>query len=622
MSKNLRGLSARQPFDPGLHEETLAAAVSGEERPFAKLAARFLTGEASLLGASSCYDFTRQWQDGKRVHACDGTACLVSGRQPELRTRLEGHFGPAEIGRATCLGQCHRNDAFLRDGATGFLADLAHPGSPASETSHPRLSRGLPPVQTIKADQADQPTQADQIDQPSQPSQRVSTGPAQSPVPSVPTGTNVTPPILLAPLPPPEDYYTTLLDHLRDPAQALIEITHSGLRGRGGAGYPFHLKLMAARDAHGERKYVVCNADEGDPGAFSDKWLLEERPHAVLAGMLAVARIIGAEEGVLYIRAEYPEAIRAIQAAIARFEALTLAVAGGGSNGGNASGAAPPLRFHVVAGAGAYVCGEETALLNSIEGLRPEVRTRPPYPTHYGLFGQPTLLSNVETLANLPAILTAGGRTYAARGTTDCTGTKLVSLDGGFRRPGVYEIEMGTPLREILNDLGGGTRYPVKAYQIGGPLGGLVPASKVADLTLDFASFGHHGFLLGHAGIVAIPARFPLADLLAHLFAFAARESCGKCFPCRIGTRRGQELLAGALHQGRKIDPALFADLLATLEDGSLCALGGGLPLPVRNALTYFGDELAPLFAPSNQDAATPKDLSAADLVAKSWPVE
>lgn len=606
MSNNLRGLSARQPFDPGLHEETLAAAVAGEERPFANLAARFLTGEASLLGASSCYDFTRQWQDGKRVYVCDGTACLVSGRQPELRTRLEGHFGPAEIGRATCLGQCHRNDAFLRDGATGFLADLAPPGSPASEISHPPSSRRLPPVPSVKADQADQ---ADEPNQADQPSQRVPTGTARSPVPSVPTGTNVTPPILLAPLPPPEDYYATLLDHLRDPAQALIEITHSGLRGRGGAGYPFHLKLKAAREAQGERKYVVCNADEGDPGAFSDKWLLEERPHAVLGGMLAVARIIGATAGVLYIRAEYPEAIRAIQAAIARFEALTLSVPSGGSNGGNASGTAPPFRFHVVAGAGAYVCGEETALLNSIEGLRPEVRTRPPYPTHYGLFGQPTLLSNVETLANLPSILTAGGQAYAARGTADCTGTKLVSLDGGFRRPGVYEIEMGTPLREILDDLGGGTRYPVKAYQIGGPLGGLVPASKVADLTLDFASFAHHGFLLGHAGIVAIPAHFPMADLLAHLFAFAARESCGKCFPCRIGTRRGQELLEGALHQGRKIDPALLADLLATLEDGSLCALGGGLPLPVRNALTYFGDELAPLFSANAQDGSASRGL-------------
>ena len=155
---------------------------------------------------------------------------------------------------------------------------------------------------------------------------------------------------------------------------------------------------------------------------------------------------------------------------------------------------------------------------------------------------------------------------------------------------------MGTPLRQILHDLGGGTRYPVKAYQVGGPLGSLVPAGQVDDLTLDFESFARQGFLLGHAGIIAIPTHFPIPDLLAHLFAFAARESCGKCFPCRIGTRRGQELLEGALHQGRKIDRRLFADLLDTLEDGSLCALGGGLPLPVRNALTHFGDELAPLF--------------------------
>lgn len=575
MSRNLRGLAARLALDPGLHAQTQAAATSGQERPFAALAESSHTGEASLIGASSCYHFPRQHREGKRVFACDGTACLVSGRTTAVAARLAEHFGPEAIGQMTCLGQCHRNDAFLHEGATSFLDELPRLNPPSEVTGSACWAHFPSPVQPVPAVS------------PTQPVQSVPGAPA------APTGTHVSSPILLAPLPSPEDFYATLLAHLRDPEQALIEITHSGLRGRGGAGFPLHLKLKAAREAPGEPKYVVCNADEGDPGAFSDKWLLEERPHAVLGGMLAAARIIGAAEGVLYIRAEYPEAIQAMQAAIARFEALT-------RTGGNEHHAVPPFRFHVVTGAGAYVCGEETALLNSIEGLRPEVRTRPPYPTHYGLFGQPTLLSNVETLANLPAILTAGGRTYAARGIPACTGTKLVSLDGGFRRPGVYEIEMGLPLREILDDLGGGTRYPVKAYQIGGPLGGLVPASKVADLTLDFESFAHHGFLLGHAGIVAIPARFPLAELLIHLFAFAARESCGKCFPCRIGTRRGQELLEGALHQGRKIDRALFADLLATLEDGSLCALGGGLPLPVRNALTYFGDELAPLFTRSS----------------------
>ena len=535
MSTNLRGLAARLGLDPGLHGESLAAAASNQPRPFAPLAESSHLSEASLMGASSCYHFPPQQREGKRVFACDGTACLVSGRTTAVAARLAEHFGPEAIGHATCLGQCHRNDAFLHEGATALLDDLPYP-RPSAE--------GIGPV-------------------------------GRSPLAS---------PILLAPLPSPADYYATLLDHLRFPEQALNEITHSGLRGRGGAGFPLHLKLKAAREAPGARKFVVCNADEGDPGAFSDKWLLEERPHAVLGGMLAAARIIGAETGVLYIRAEYPEAIPAIQRAIADFEALTLP-------GGEAC-AGGPLRFHIVRGAGAYVCGEETALLNSIEGLRPEVRTRPPYPTSHGLYGQPTLLSNVETLANLPAILTAGGRAYATLGLPACSGTKLVSLDGGFRRPGVYEVEMGTPLRQILDDLGGGTRYPVKAYQIGGPLGGLVPASKVAELTLDFESFAHHGFLLGHAGIVAIPTHFPLAELLAHLFAFAARESCGKCFPCRIGSRRGQELVEGALHQGRRIDPALFDDLLDTLEGGSLCALGGGLPLPVRNALTQFREEL------------------------------
>ena len=245
---------------------------------------------------------------------------------------------------------------------------------------------------------------------------------------------------------------------------------------------------------------------------------------------------------------------------------------------------------------GAYICGEETALLSSIEGQRPEVRTRPPYPTQQGLFNKPTVVNNVETLANLPFIMKNGGKAYAAIGTPKSTGTKLVSLDGHFNRPGIYEVDMGTPLRKVIDELAGGFRTKVKAMHIGGPLGGLVPVSKIDELTVDFDSFSKAGFLLGHASVVCIPDDYPLIGYIEHLFRFTAHESCGKCFPCRIGSTRGYELVDKARTSDFKIDQTLFSDLLETLETGSLCALGGGLPLPVKNALRYFEDELSPYF--------------------------
>jgi NADH-quinone oxidoreductase subunit F len=242
------------------------------------------------------------------------------------------------------------------------------------------------------------------------------------------------------------------------------------------------------------------------------------------------------------------------------------------------------------------VCGEETALLNSIEGLRPEVRVRPPYPTQYGLFGKPTVLSNVETFANLHWIIEKGGLVFANIGTKLSKGTKLVSLDSHFNRPGVYEITMGTPVNDIINLFGLGFKNPIKAIQIGGPLGGIVPIHKLAELTLDFESFNAAGFLLGHAGFVCIPDDFPIITYLKHLFKFTADESCGKCFPCRIGSQRGFEMLEKVQTENYKIDRQLFHDLLETLEKGSLCALGGGLPLPIRNAMQYFEKELEPYF--------------------------
>jgi NADH-quinone oxidoreductase subunit F len=316
---------------------------------------------------------------------------------------------------------------------------------------------------------------------------------------------------------------------------------------------------------------------------------MEERPHALLMGMMMAGYLIGASYGVLYIRAEYPESVMIINEAIEELYAK-------GYLGENILGSGFRFNFKVIKAQGAYICGEETALLSSIEGQRPEVRVRPPYPTQQGLFNKPTVVNNVETLANLPFIMQNGGAAYAAIGTPKSTGTKLISLDSHFNRPGIYEVDMGTPLRKVIDELGGGFKVPVKAMHIGGPLGGLVPVSKIDHLTVDFDSFAREGFLLGHASIICIPEDFPLIVYIEHLFRFTAHESCGKCFPCRLGSTRGYEMIDKARTTDYRMDRNLMADLLETLEKGSLCALGGGLPLPVKNALQYFDKELAPYF--------------------------
>lgn len=537
MSKNLRGLSARKGVAEGLYDAVASAAghddASGDER-LISVAGDFMTGHAAVMGSSSFYDFLRSDHIGKKAFVCDGTACLTSGRQADIKRSLLERYAPNEIGVVTCLGHCHANDAFMVNGEIRIVG-------------------------------------------------------GDGTVPAMRTSTNADRPALLAPTGDAGEYYSLADRWVSDTAAALKELELSGLRGRGGAGFPFHLKVKSSLEAKAAKKYIVCNADEGDPGAFSDKWLLEERPHSVLFGMLMTGIITGADTGVVYIRGEYPLAVRKTREAVREIEDA-------GITAGSSGEAAFRFRFHVVEGSGAYICGEETSLLNSLEGLRPEVRTRPPFPAVYGLFGMPTVLSNVETFANIHYILKEGGSVYAALGTKNSPGTKLVSLDGAFNSPGLLEVRMGTALRTVIDEMGGGTRYPVKAFQVGGPLGGLVPASKVDDLTLDFESFSREGFLLGHAGIVSIPADFPIIKLLEHLFEFTEKESCGKCFPCRIGSVRGHEMLSGAAEKGRKIDRQLFDDLLETMQFGSLCALGGGLPLPVMNALHWFNDELEEYF--------------------------
>lgn len=549
MSKNIGFLSGRKGLTENLFEELgVIADRQGTvpEEEINRLADEFLLGKANVYGSVTFYDFLRPENQGKKVYVCNGSACLTAGTQDSLTNKLGEHFPASEIGTMCCLGRCHENNAFHYAGQN-YSGDAIH---------------HIAEIKSGKSGPADH--------------YRVAA-----------LGTQV----LTAEFPGLEAFYSTLNNSLKKtPDELLSGIKTSGLRGRGGAGFPTGMKLESCKNTAGKQKFIVCNADEGDPGAYSDRYIMEQRPHSLLLGMILAGYIIGADTGVLYIRGEYPESIAAMEAAI---EAATHA----GYIGENILGSGFSFRFKVIKAQGAYICGEETALLSSIEGQRPEVRVRPPYPTQQGLFNLPTAVNNVETLANIPWILENGGDRFAALGRGRSTGTKLLCFDGHFNNPGLYEVDMGTPLRQAIDELGGGFRHDIKAMHIGGPLGGLVPVSKIDDLTVDFESFAQNGFLLGHGSVVCIPQDFPLIQYLEHLFEFTAHESCGKCFPCRLGSTRGAEMLAKARHGGYQINRTLFNDLVETMEIGSLCALGGGLPLPVKNALKYFEQELEPYFS-------------------------
>ncbi len=550
MSENLSELSGRKGLEQNLFEGLVNKAKeefgSPSKESLEALAEEFLIGDAVTYGASTFYDFLRPENKNKKVYICSGSTCLLAGTQDELKGELKQHFKEEEIGHMCCLGRCHENSAFNYNGnnysakSTEEIADIVK-------------------NKTVAADNYRVECHSD----------------AQ---------------VLTAEFPGIATYYDIFKQAIKtDPADVLQEIKDSGIRGRGGAGFPMGFKLESCRNTESDQKFIVCNADEGDPGAYSDRYLMEEQPHAVLMGMMLAGYVTGANKGVVYIRAEYPESVAIVKQAVKDIEDAGLL-------GNNIQGSNFSYWFKVIEAAGAYICGEETALLSSIEGQRPEVRVRPPYPTQQGLFNKPTVVNNVETLASLPYILKHGGKAYAAIGTGKSSGTKLVCLDSFFNKPGMYEVAMGTPLKVVVDELGGGFKKAVKALHIGGPLGGIVPMHKIDDLSVDFESFAQNGFLLGHASVVSIPQDFPMVKYLEHLFEFTADESCGKCFPCRLGSVRGQEMLAKAQEGEYQIDRELMDDLLETMEVGSLCALGGGLPLGIKNALMYFDDELKQYF--------------------------
>lgn len=549
MSDNLSALSGRKGLEENLFDQLVKKAkVTGtpDDETLRSLAQEYLMGEAITYGTASFYDFLKKEHEGGRVHVCNGSACLVAGTQENVKKKLSAQFKPEEIGHMCCLGRCHENSAFNLNGHN-YSGDAIDHLDTLIQSKKSRLD-----TYRVEA--------------------------------------NVPDPVLTG-APIDAGQFAVLFQEVlkKGADQALAEIKKSGIRGRGGAGFPMAMKLAACRDAVSQQKFIVCNADEGDPGAYSDRYLLEKQPLLVLFGMMVSGYIVGANRGALYIRGEYPEAVRIVQQAVEDLIAIGLVGKEIGSSGFR-------FDFKVIEGAGAYICGEETALLSSLEGQRPEVRVRPPYPTQHGLFNKPTVVNNVETQAALYWILKNGGDAYAEFGTEKSTGTKLVCLDSFFKKPGLYEINMGTPFEDVIYGFGGGFKSPVKAVHVGGPLGGIVPVRKIKDLTLDFESFSKEGFLLGHAGIVSIPEAFPMIDYLHHLFQFTADESCGKCFPCSIGSVRGMEMIDHSREGSAKLDRQLMDDLLETMETGSLCALGGGLPLGVKNALHYFKDELNDYF--------------------------
>lgn len=371
------------------------------------------------------------------------------------------------------------------------------------------------------------------------------------------------------------------------PAEEIVaDVLASGLRGRGGAGFPAGIKWRTVLEAEADQKYVCCNADEGDSGTFADRMLMEGDPFTLLEGMAIAGLATGATQGLIYVRSEYPDAIAILRTAIdiARVD---------GWLGDDVLGSGRAFDVRVVEGAGSYVCGEETAMLESLEGKRGMVRPKPPIPALQGLFGKPTLVNNVLTLAAVPGIMADGAAAYQALGMERSRGTQVFQLAGNIARGGIVELAFGVTLGELVEGYGGGTRSgrPLRAVQVGGPLGAYLPADTL-DVPMDYEALAAAGGLLGHGGIVAFDDTVDMAAQARFAMEFCAAESCGKCTPCRIGSTRGVEVIdriTAGIDRDRNL--VLLEDLCTTMTDGSLCAMGGLTPLPVRSALAHFPED-------------------------------
>ena len=543
MSRNISLLSGKKDDKNSLFGKI---SVSPNENSDAQLAGEYNLGVSTIHSTKSFYDFLSEDFKSKKAYVCTGSACMCRGTQDNVNQKLKSKLGEDSVGEMICLGRCYENSAFYYNGENYSGDDINQLDDILSgnHKSTPYTMKSFSDTSFLVEDEVFS-TYKDFKD-------------------------------LL------ETCFQTdkndLIDTLKD----------SGLRGRGGAGFPTGMKWEFCKAQEAKAKYVVCNADEGDPGAYSDRYLLEEQALKVLFGMVICGYIIGSKQGFMYIRGEYPESIDITNEALSKLRELNLL-------GENILGTGFDFDMNVVEGQGAYICGEETALIASIEGRRAEVDVRPPFPVVEGLYKKPTVVNNVESLAAVALIFKHGSDSYKAIGNGRSLGTKLISLDGHFNNPGLYEVDLGTPLGTIIDDIGGGFNEDIKAIQIGGPLGGIVPVDILRSLTLDFEVFAEAGFLLGHASFVCIPRSFSAVEYAKHLFAFTAHESCGKCFPCRLGSTRGKEMLGSAIDGKQKFSEELIYDLLETMEVGSLCALGGGLPLAIKNLLEHCNDEFKPL---------------------------
>ena len=543
MSRNISLMSGKKDDKNSLFGKI---SVSPNETSDAQLAGEYNLGVSTIHSTKSFYDFLSEDFKTKKAYVCTGSACMCRGTQEDVTQKLKKKLGEDSVGEMICLGRCYENSAFYYDGEN-------YSGDDINQLDNILAGKHKSLPYTMKSYSETSFLVENKI---------FSTY---------------------------EDFKELLLNCFASDKDDLIStLKDSGLRGRGGAGFPTGMKWEFCKAQEAKAKYVVCNADEGDPGAYSDRYLLEEQALKVLFGMVICGYIIGSNQGFMYIRGEYPESINITNVALAKLRELGLL-------GENILGSGFDFDMNVVEGQGAYICGEETALIASIEGRRAEVDVRPPFPVVEGLYKKPTVVNNVESLAAVAAIFKHGSESYKSIGNGRSLGTKLISLDGFFNNPGLYEVDLGTSLGYIIDEIGGGFNTDIKAIQIGGPLGGIVPVDKLKSLTLDFEVFAEAGFLLGHASFVCIPMSFSAVEYAKHLFAFTAHESCGKCFPCRLGSTRGKEMLGLAIDNNQKFSEELIYDLLETMEVGSLCALGGGLPLAIRNLLEHCGDEFQPL---------------------------
>ncbi len=385
-----------------------------------------------------------------------------------------------------------------------------------------------------------------------------------------------------------DDGYQALEKALKTmtPEQVIEEIKVSGLGGRGGAGFPTWFKWNAARQSAGEEKYLICNADEGDPGAFMDRAVIESDPHNLIEGMLIGAYAIGAKEAIVYVRAEYPLAIVRLQNAIKQAEEK-------GYLGENILGTGFSCKMRIKAGAGAFVCGEETALIESLEGSRGMPRLKPPFPAQAGYWMKPSNINNVETFANISWIINNGGEKFSAMGTENSKGTKVFAVTGKVKRSGLVEIPMGKTLRDVIFGIAGGIRdgHEFKAVQMGGPSGGCIPA-QLLDTVIDYRALGATGAIMGSGGMVVMDETTCMVGIAKFFLEFTTRESCGKCVHCRIGTKRLSEILERIVKgEGKPGDVELLEELCNTIKDGALCGLGQTAPNPVLSTIRYFRHE-------------------------------